>query len=223
MAERIVVNFNHPIPVFPLPGSVLLPHGALPLHIFEPRYRNMVRDVIDSHGLIAMALFSGQPSDEQYLRGRPPVRSQLCVGYVEQYEQLDDGRYLIMLRGLCRARLVEEIETEEPYRLMRLQPTEVPPLSDEQLQPQREQLADLLNDPLLGQVEAVAEQLPWLDEPVPTCALIDMLITNLCDDVEQRYAMLSESDARQRAQWLSGRLQRIRHDVASGEGGPTVN
>ena len=97
------------VPVFPLAGALLFPRGQLPLHIFEPRYRTMVRDARASDGLIAMV----QPRDSR----EPPALFEVgCIGRLAACEELDDGRFNIVLDGLCRFRIAREAEVETPYR-----------------------------------------------------------------------------------------------------------
>jgi Lon protease-like protein len=95
------------IPVFPLPNVVFFPHMPLPLHIFEPRYRAMVRDAARGPRLIGMALLrSGWEADYE---GRPPVFSVGTVGEMVRTEELPDGRFDIVLRGLCEYRIEREL------------------------------------------------------------------------------------------------------------------
>lgn len=214
MSDTIEINFGRPLPVFPLPGCVLLPHGALPLHIFEPRYRKMVSDALDSTGLITMGLFQGRVTQKEYQRDRPPIRPHVCVGYVEQYRTLDDGRYLVLLRGLCRAKVVRE-EPHEPYRLFYLQPTDLNQDEVESLTPHRDRLRELLTDPVMRKVEGVEELGGLLGKKIPTTALIDIVAMQVCDDPEQRYPMLAETDAERRGAALTAHLEGLRRQLAS--------
>jgi Lon protease-like protein len=100
-------------PLFPLAGAILFPRTQLPLHIFEPRYREMVRDAIDGGGHIAMI----QPQlveveDER----RQPLYAVGCVGEIVGIEELDDGRFNIVLNGSNRFRLIGEVELGTSYR-----------------------------------------------------------------------------------------------------------
>ena len=99
------------VPIFPLAGAILFPRAQLPLHIFEPRYREMVRDAVDGAGRIAMI----QPHriDDDNLA---PLFEVGCIGEVVGVEELDDGRYNIVLLGANRFRLVKEAEIDAPYR-----------------------------------------------------------------------------------------------------------
>ncbi len=214
MSERLTINFNRPIPLFPLPGAVLLPHSVMPLHVFEPRYREMTGDALDGPGLIAMALFDGEVGEDDYFHGRPPLKSTACVGYVERYESLEDGRYLILLRGLCRAAITAE-QTGHAYRTAMLQPTEWPPAADEDLADVRERLHGELADPTFDRLEAFGELRKLCEQPVPTVGLIDLSIAAATDKTADRYAMLEEVDARARADWLMDRLAELRAKMAS--------
>ena len=95
------------LPIFPLPGAVLLPHALVPLHVFEPRYRQMTRDC--DAGLRALALANIPPR----------VLPVIGVGVLARVDRLADGRFNIVLRGVQRARIEQEHASQEPYRLVR--------------------------------------------------------------------------------------------------------
>ena len=97
------------VPIFPLAGALLFPRAQLPLHIFEPRYRAMVRDALASDGLIAMV----QPRDQS----EPPSLFEVgCLGRISASDELEDGRFNIVLEGLGRFRIAREAEVETDYR-----------------------------------------------------------------------------------------------------------
>lgn len=97
------------VPIFPLAGALLFPRTQLPLHIFEPRYRAMVRDALASDPMIAMV----QPKDEN----DPPGLFEIgCLGRIVGSEELEDGRFNIVLEGIGRFRIAREAEVETPYR-----------------------------------------------------------------------------------------------------------
>ena len=97
------------VPLFPLSGALLFPRSHLPLHIFEDRYRAMVEDALAGAGRIAMI----QPADES---DRPSLYPVGCVGELVGVEELDDGRFNIMLLGSQRFRLIAEADGGTPYR-----------------------------------------------------------------------------------------------------------
>jgi Lon protease-like protein len=106
------------LPVFPLPSVQLFPHALLPLHVFEPRYRDLVRDCMAGDHRMAIALL--EPGYEARYHERPAIRSVCGVGRVVGHDLLPDGRSNIILRGLGRARIVEELPAERSYRRIRV-------------------------------------------------------------------------------------------------------
>jgi len=99
------------IPVFPLPGALLLPRSRLPLHLFEPRYLQMFEDCLKkSHRLIGMV----QPHDSPAGKGK--LHCIGCAGRVTQFSETEDGRYMITLSGISRFRVLEEVTGFSPYR-----------------------------------------------------------------------------------------------------------
>ena len=103
------------VPIFPLAGVLLLPRTQLPLHIFEPRYRAMIRDALDSDSMIAMV----QPSGDEAGIGdmaNPPVYPVACLGAVTAARQAEDGRYYVNLTGISRFRIVRELPLKDGYR-----------------------------------------------------------------------------------------------------------
>jgi Lon protease-like protein len=99
------------LPIFPLEGILLLPQGDLPLNIFEPRYIAMVDDALRGNRLIGMI----QPSGCTAANG-PAIFSTGCAGRITQFQETEDGRYLLNLRGLCRFRVEEELPLLHGYR-----------------------------------------------------------------------------------------------------------
>jgi uncharacterized protein len=111
------------IPLFPLPNVVLFPSALLPLHIFEPRYRAMVADALDGERLIGMVML--RPGWEPHYERAPDVYPIGCAGFITHADQLPDGRYNIMLRGLEKFRIVGERPARdgvERYRVARIDP-----------------------------------------------------------------------------------------------------
>ncbi|MDP2803205.1 MAG: LON peptidase substrate-binding domain-containing protein [Phreatobacter sp.] len=101
------------IPVFPLPGALLLPRGQLPLNIFEPRYLAMIDDAFLS-GRRLIGMVQPVPADED--ARRPTLSAVGCVGRITQLAESGDGRYMLSLTGITRFRIVEELSVTTPYR-----------------------------------------------------------------------------------------------------------
>ncbi len=101
------------IPIFPLPNVVLFPDVELPLHIFEPRYRQMVTDIAEDHRLIGMVLLKGDWEHDYY--GHPDLFEIGCAGKITRLVQLPDGRFNLILNGLSEFRIERELR-DRSYR-----------------------------------------------------------------------------------------------------------
>jgi uncharacterized protein len=112
------------IPIFPLPNVVLFPNVFLPLHIFEPRYRQMVEDALKGDRIIGMVLL--RPGWEGKYEGRPPVYPVGCAGVITHAERLPDGRFNIVLRGMEKFRVTAE-DNSRAYRLAEVESISEPP------------------------------------------------------------------------------------------------
>jgi len=112
--DAIREQFPKRVPVFPLPGTVLFPGALMPLHVFEPRYRAMVRDALAGDRLIALGLLS-QCSREEY-DDVPPYHDVVCVGHLLRHEALPGGKSNILLLGVSAGRAVP-MDGDEPYRV----------------------------------------------------------------------------------------------------------
>jgi len=110
------------LPIFPLPNVVLFPGALLPLHVFEPRYRDLTKEVLAGNRLIGIARL--KPGFEEQYEARPPVFEVCGLGSVIESVAHGDGRYDITLRGLAVVRIIKELPPERPFR--RVQAEEVP-------------------------------------------------------------------------------------------------
>jgi uncharacterized protein len=101
------------MPLFPLPGALLLPRGQMPLNIFEPRYIAMIDEALRTHRLIGMI----QPDGDSSLRSRASDLFTVgCAGRITQFAETGDNRYIITLTGVCRFRIEEELTAVTPFR-----------------------------------------------------------------------------------------------------------
>lgn len=135
---RFAKDIPATIPVFPLAATLLLPGGRMPLNIFEPRYLQLVDEVIGGPRLIGMV----QPALDGALRedGEPEICEIGCIGRITSFAETGDGRYLISLQGICRFRVVQELGVKTPFRQCRIMPF----------------AADLSEDPTGGEVNRLA-------------------------------------------------------------------
>lgn len=207
----IQVNFTRAMPLFPLDTAVLLPQQILPLHIFEERYRQMINRALDGAGQIAMGVFRGQRWKQEY-HAQPPVRPAVCVGQIVQHEQVEDGRYNILLQGICRAKIVEEAEPSEGqlYRHVLLQPIGVGDVDEEELEDLRDWLDEALSESPLTQMTRAEEILGYVRKPeIPTSALLELVSFSMTPNGELRYRLLAEGDAGRRARLVRDELEHV--------------
>jgi uncharacterized protein len=171
---------SNPVPVFPLPGVFLYPHQILPLHVFEPRYRQLVGDLLDGPGRFVIGTVTqGQPqpadqsvdppTDQQ--PNRPPKLLPVAgLGEILRHEKLPDGRYQIWVLGLSRV-CIDEVPSDRLYRQVRCEPfVEIDASEDESTE-----LAQQLH---AATVARIHQPLPLVDTTPPS-VLADLLVQTL--------------------------------------------
>jgi Lon protease-like protein len=134
--EQLVAHLPKTLAIFPLEGALLLPHGQMPLHIFEPRYRNMIEEALGNARMLGMIQPRGSyphpvPDDAE-------VFDTGCAGRIVSFSETEDGRFVITLRGVCRFKIAEELPRHKGFR--RVVPDFAPFQSD--LQPASEEGID---------------------------------------------------------------------------------
>ena len=197
------------LPVFPLPGALLLPRGRLPLNIFEPRYLAMIEDCMKTpHRLIGMVQpFEHEPGEA------PRLRQIGCAGRLTAFSETEDRRYLITLAGVSRFRIAEEVDGFAPYRRVRpLWDDFTRDLGEEEEDPRFDRPGFL--DLLRRYFEAAQLSSDWdaLKEAEP-----EMLVNSLsmlCPfEVEEKQALLEAPDLSTRRETLAALME---FAVASG-------
>ncbi len=121
-------GFSGYVRLFPLPNLVFFPSVMQPLHIFEPRYRQMTADALDDDKLIALVL--PQSGWEKTYAGQPPIHRIACLGKIIADQKLEDGRYNLLVRGMSRVRILEEVANGKLYRSARVDLLDDVPLAD---------------------------------------------------------------------------------------------
>ena len=190
------------LPLFPLPNVVLFPNVFLPLHIFEPRYREMVADAVANDRLIGMVLL--RPGWERDYERRPPVYPIGCSGVMTHVEQLADGRYNIVLRGIDRFRILEE-DCRRSYRRAAVEPlAEREPAAEDRaaIRLQRSKLEGLLAPTIerdLRHPQPVDLKIP---SAMPDEDLVNALAQYLDFEPLEKQALLERQNLRARAESL---------------------
>ena len=197
------------VPIFPLAGAILFPRAQLPLHIFEPRYREMVRDAIDGGNRIAMIQPHRVDDDN-----KAPLYAVGCLGELVGVEELEDGRFNIVLLGSNRFRVVRETDTEAAYRCIEVdveafddtEPTPLPMIQRAEVEREARRLGDAMG--LAVDWAAVAR----LDDEM----LVNAIAQVAPFDVGAKQALLEQPTLESRADLLVQLMQFHRMAVTGG-------
>ncbi len=198
-------DFSNIVRLFPLPGVVLFPNAVLPLHIFEPRYRQMTADALSGDKLVTIVQY--RTGVETPPGQRPLIESVACLGKIIQHEKLPDGRYRFLLLGLKRVRLVEELSTEKLYRTAQ---AEI--LEDEEIEESEEisaELAERFRALLVKQNRLDSDFDLLLKSQVPLGVLSDIIGHALPLGPALKQTLLQVLDPNVRAQQLIERLREM--------------
>jgi len=187
------IKLKERIALFPLHGTILLPGSVLPLHIFEPRYRQMVEDVMEN-GDFLIGIIQPKTLDSENLCKIG------CVGSIEQAQKLPKGNYLIQLHGESRFQIVEELETETPYRQARVGYSLFP---NDLEQSTLSESADLLYENFKEYSERNKLKIEWNKiEDIPANYLVNLLSMNLDFSGIEKQTLLESPDLNTRLEDL---------------------
>lgn len=225
MERSITVDFSRPVPLFPLGGTVLLPHAVQGLHVFEPRYRQMVEaclsEVRGGSLLTARPIAMATVAATGGGRGGPvPLRPAVCVGQIVQHERLPDGRHMILLHGVCRARIerIDEADGRRLYREALLRPIEPPARTPPRMPEARRALRQLLLRPRVQRLACAKAASAWVERgDLPAHAMIELVGASLIQDEPTRYALLEASDPWARARMVAQAIVHLEELVCGAE------
>ena len=187
------------LPIFPLPDVVLFPHEILPLHVFEERYRDLTRDVLEGHGLLALARLR---SDEHTDAEQPEVFPIAGLGKVEMVRETPDGRYLLLIRGVARIAIREELPLDRSYRRVRaaLVP-DVPSERPELVSACAQQLLSLC-ERLADEVEEAGDLRDAVQSAQTPGERADVITAAVVSDPDERQRLLETLDPADRLERL---------------------
>lgn len=203
------------LPIFPLPNCVLLPGGLLPLRVFEPRYRELTRDCLAGHQIMGVARL--RPGYESSYYGRPPVFEKCGVGRIICSEELPDGRFALLLRGVARAEIARELPFERSYRVVEaraLDDTSCDPLDAQDHQRRLILLCDRLAE-VIERGGSLRDLVRSFDSP-GACA--DAVAAALVMDADARQELLEARDPMVRLQRTLGHVSHLLCELAPCEG-----
>jgi Lon protease-like protein len=202
MLTRLRTVAREALPIFPLPRTVLLPGAMLPLHVFEPRYRELVQACIDGHEMMGIATL--KPGYEEDYEGRPAVWPEIGVGVIVAHQPLDDGRRNILLRYVGRGLLDEELPARSPFREVTLRLLEDRPPDDPRPYASLRALVQLVGR-YSAQAAVEAERLSGMEGS----DMVDALARKLLDDPDLQRSYLAEIRITERARVVEGALAEV--------------
>jgi Lon protease-like protein len=206
--EQPLEDFQGTVRIFPLPNLVLFPHVGQPLHIFEPRYRAMMAAALEDDMLLGMALLRTGWEEDYHLQ--PPIHAMICIGRIVQHEVLPDGRYNLLLLGVTRARIVEELDTATAFRVARVEVCPDEPIEDsERDYDLRQQLAECAEPFFVAHPQAMEQLRQLVGSEMTTGALCDVLSFALPLSVECKQRLLNEICVEARVSSLCQELSSI--------------
>jgi Lon protease-like protein len=192
-----LTDFHGTARLFPLPNLVLFPHVVQGLHIFEPRYRQLMADALSTNQLITIVLL--KPGWEPDYDGSPAIEPIACLGRITWHEQLPDGRYNLRLRGMARVQIFEEIPHNRLYRIARAELIpEFAPTDLVALREHRQALAEMVL-PRFDDGPARRQLQELFDGEMPLGQVCDVLAYALPLPLEIKQSLLAEPHADRRA------------------------
>lgn len=214
---RSPVDLSEQIPVFPLRGVILLPRATLPLNLFEPRYLAMFEDVIAGQRLVGIIQPERSTADDESPAGKSAgLRRVGCVGRVTAFQELDDGRVIVTLTGVCRFTVAQEVTNTKPYRTFAVSYSEFAgdlarDAGEDQVN--REKLMDVLKRYL----EAHQFRADWKAiGHAPSEHLVNSLSIISPYGPEEKQALLEAADLKTRSEVLVALAEM---EMAAGDGG----
>lgn len=193
------------VPVMTLPETVFFPQSLLPLHIFEPRYRAMLRDVLATNRLFAVAHLDTTRSAEPGAV-EPPHRIA-SIGIVRACQEAEDGTSNLLLQGVCRVE-IQEILREQPYRVIAVRPlASVRGGNHTQLEIMRLEVLRLLQLRRRLGTPSPKGMTQFLEGIEDFDAFADIAVFNLCENVALKQRLLEELDTRQRLKLFAAQLK----------------
>jgi Lon protease-like protein len=188
--------------LFPLPGLVLFPHVMQPLHVFEPRYRQLLEDVMASDRLMTLALIHPDGATDQH--GREKICEYACLGKVVTYQRLENGRFNVLLMGVSRVRIVAEHPSQRMYRVADAQIVDdlYGDLDDERRMELRAKLLDRFRRHLPSEMSGAEHLERLFGTALPLGVLTDVIAYTLAIQLEAKQQLLAMPDVDARAQRL---------------------
>jgi Lon protease-like protein len=210
LSEEFLKSFSGIVPIFPLPNAVLFPGTKMPLHVFEPRYQQMLHDARRSEQLISVALLDRRQKITSDFANRPPIHRIAGLGRLTRIERLPNGLFNIDLFGLSRIRIMEELPTEKPYRLARVETVkeDVSELAETRSAQVLQRAFDAFNKVLRKYSRFPGEFLTRF-QSLPIGMLMDIIAHHVPCDAQKKQSFLEETEPLRRCDKIVSALEEI--------------
>ncbi len=210
-----LTRFTNRCLLFPLPELVFFPHSVLPLHIFEPRYRQMTEDALAGDRLVTMVQIRPAPPGSTWTEP-VPIMDVGCLGEIVRHERLADGRFNFLLLGRHRVRLLGEVKSPKLYRIAEAEILHDQE-SDRPSEPRRRELVERFRA-VVQQDHQLSEELDdLLNSVVPLGVLSDVIAHALFLPPATKQGLLAEPEVDRRVEML----QAILNELEDGPSRPT--
>jgi len=200
-------DFDGLVRLFPLPNLVLFPHVIQALHIFEPRYCELLSESLESDHLITMALLV--PGWESNYQGKPKLGNVACIGRIISHTPTDDGRHNILIAGLQRARIIEELDASTSFRQARVELIEdfLPPTFSDLTEEYRKTLLGVFRSMIPADAANSKTFSDLLTQQLPLGILTDIIAYAVNLPVATKQKLLGEANVQERYETLVKHLE----------------
>ena len=200
-------DFDGRVRLFPLPGLVLFPHAMQPLHVFEPRYCEMLAESLQSDRLIAITTLTGGLAET--VADHPPVASTVCIGRIISHSELEDDRHNILLVGAKRARIIREVDAGRPFRIAEVEPYSdvYPPTGADKRRERKNRLLEAFGAIIPPSANVQQNLHELMAGQMGLGPITDIIAYTLPFEPEEKLELLAEPDVDARAEQLVDLLQ----------------
>ena len=215
-------GFNNVVRLFPLPNLVLFPGVVQALHIFEPRYRELMSDALADDELITMAYLKPSGISDPAFGMEPPIAETVCIGKIISHTELEDGRYNLFLVGTRRARIIEELDVSSPYRMAEVAIVQDGPAAHFDATTLRQQIIKEFRELAALETSWNHEALEqFLDDSLPLTQLIDMIAYASGADAHDQQVILETPDVDRRGELVLQMMRKRIMEKVAQENRPT--
>lgn len=215
---RLPDDFDGRVRLFPLPDLVLFPHAMQPLHIFEPRYCEMLSEALAGDHLIAMSTLTGGHAVSMV--SEPTIASTICLGRIISHAEVEEGRHNLLLVGVRRARIVHELDAGRPFRMAKVDVLDdiYPPTGAKGRGQLKSELLEAFGEVIPASVNSQQNLHDLMAGQMGLGPITDIISYTLPFSVEEKLQLLGDADVDSRAAHLVRLLKSGSIDLQSDAG-----